>query len=105
MNTKLALLIGILGITFCSTFSIASSQETRVHIKCYLQLEDKSTAIKLFVNNALNDSTFADSLLSKKVFMADGLTQQQIIDVYECVALNGRFSSDKAIYLENNSAF
>lgn len=96
-------LIGGLGVAF--SFSLFAENETRLHKKCYLQIENQTKIVHQFVSNLKSDRAFIDSLSGKDVFMADGKTKQKITSVYECVDMKARFNSREAAELEKNTAF
>lgn len=100
MKIYLLLVAGLM----VSSLSLAQ-EKTRAHLKCHLQLADKSDIVHHFVNTEKSTKEFVASLPTLPVFMADGVTEQTIKTVYECVDAQGRFKGDKAIELEKNTAF
>ncbi len=102
MKTNLWLLL-IAGVAFSS--ATVAQEKTRSHIKCYLQLEDKSKIVHHFVNTGGEDKLFIASLTERSVFMADGVSEQKIISVYECVALKNSFKNKDAKKVEKDTPF
>lgn len=102
MKTKLWLIFAT-GVFFAS--ATTAEENPRSHLKCYLQLEDNSKVVHHFVNNGGEHELFIDSLSQRGVFMADGVTEQRIQTVYECVDLKSNFKSKDAIEVEKNTPF
>jgi len=102
MNTKLWLILAT-GIAFSSATS--AEDKVRSHLKCYLQLEDKSEVVHHFVNSGTEEKLFIDSLTQRGVFMSDGVSEKQIQKVHECVAIKSNFKNKDAVELEKNTPF
>ena len=98
MNTKL--IIGIAILLF-SSFTFAK----REHLKCYLQLDDKSNIIERFVYQNQTKDEFVGSLVNSTVFMADGVSTKKIKKIYECVNTLQQFVNGKAVKLEKKTPF
>jgi hypothetical protein len=93
----------IAGIAF--SLSALAQENKREHLKCYLQLEDKSDIVHYFVNTEKVNKEFIETLTELPVFMADGVTEKTIITVYECVEIKASFRNKDAITLEKNTPF
>lgn len=102
MKVTLGLIL-IAGITLSS--SLYAQEKVRTHLKCYLQLEDKSAIVHHFVNTDKESKEFIENLTQGTVFMADGITEQKIVEVYECVDIKGYFKSKEAQTVEENTPF
>ncbi|WP_022941664.1 TapY2 family type IVa secretion system protein [Psychromonas hadalis] len=102
MKTKLGL---ILVVGFALSTSLLAKESQRIHLKCHLQLEDKSDIVHHFVHTEKEDKPFVESLTARTVFMQDGVTEQKIIQAYECVDIKSTFKSREAVTLEENTPF
>lgn len=102
MKIKIGLIL-ISGLFF-SSVNIAQ-EKNRTHLKCHLQLEDKSDIVHYFVNTESSNEGFIAGLPELPVFMADGITEQKIVTVYECVETKNNFKGKEAIALEKRTAF
>jgi hypothetical protein len=87
------------------SFSAFAQENKREHLKCYLQLEDKSDIVHYFVNTEKVNEDFIETLTELPVFMADGVTEKKIITVYECVGIKANFRNKDATILEKNTPF
>lgn len=96
-------LIPICGLVMSA--NVIADQEVRTPIKCHLQIEDTTTVIRQFVVNNVDTKEFIENVVEKTVYMPDGRTKQQIINVYECVGLKSSFKSSAAIELEKSTPF
>jgi len=94
---------GVVGGLMMLFSSLSFALEQRIHIKCHLQTEDQQARIEQFVITNGSKTQFINRLAEQSVFMSDGRSKQQIATVYECVDLNGRFSSEEARSLERGS--
>lgn len=102
MKRKLRFILIVAGLY--SSMNIAQEQ-TRSHLKCYLQLENGSKIVHHFVNAGEEKKVYIESLTKKNVFMEDGVTKQKIETVYECVDMQNNFKDKQAIKVEKNTAF
>ncbi len=102
MKAKLWLL---LATSIAFPMATVAQENTRSHLKCYLQLEDNSKVVHQFVNGGAGEKAFINSLAGRSVFMADGVTEKKIESVYECVALKNNFRRKDAIAVEKNTPF
>jgi len=102
MKTKYYLL-GIFAVLLSS--GVCAEKAKRVHIKCHVQLEDKSKVVQNFVTTKKNKGQFIANLSNQRVFMEDGKTTLSIISVYECANAKANFKGKDAISLENSTAF
>ena len=101
---KIKLFLLLMSTVIYSSTTVAQ-QPTREHIKCYLQIADQSRVISQFVITDQDKKQFIDDLPKRSVFMSDGKTEQQIVTVYECVELDGRFKNQNANDLEKVTPF
>jgi len=85
------------------SFGSLAQQGQRLHIKCHLQTEGQHSLIQQFVISDENKQKFINGLTDQSIFTADGRTKQKITAIYECVNLNARFNSRKAIELEKQT--
>lgn len=99
MNTK-CYLIGA-AMVLCSNVYA----DTYTSVKCHIQLEDQSTIIRQFTFEGHDTISFVGNLTNKSVFLPDGKTKRNITGVYECVALDARFSTLTAVELEKKTGF
>lgn len=102
MKIKLGLVL-IIGGLLAST--IIAKEQTRLHLKCYLQLENKSKIVHHFVNSGEANKSYIESLSKRSVFMSDGVTKQKITNIYECVAIKNSFKNKEALSVEKNTDF
>ena len=102
MKTKLWLILAT-SVAFSS--ATIAQDKVRSHLKCHLLLEDKSEIVHHFVNTGQESKLFIESLTQRSVFMADGVTEQKIDAVYECVELKSHFKNKEAVIIEKNTPF
>ncbi|WP_019615578.1 TapY2 family type IVa secretion system protein [Psychromonas ossibalaenae] len=95
-----------LWILLGSIFSV-NAQEVlpRKHLKCYLQLEDKSKVIGQFVYQKETKRIFIENIKGSKFFLSDGVSFIKISKTIECVDLNDDFRNRKAMQLERITPF
>lgn len=98
---KISLFITAFMAVLCA--ANVSAKEQREHLKCYLQIEDKSQIVKQFVVTDTATKTFISQLIGHSVYLADGVTKKKIIQVYECTDLETKFSGADAAELEKNT--
>lgn len=104
-ETKMKTILWLIaGLAFSSS-SVFSKETKREHYKCYLQLEDESRSVHHFVNTQLESNAFISALNGRSVFMADGVTEKIIVEVYECVDIKENFKNNDALRLEQNTPF
>ena len=100
MKIKLWLLLVVGGVLSSTAFA---QEKVRTHLKCHLQLQDKTDIIHHFVNTEKDNKRFIDMLTERSVFMSDGVSEQAISLVHECVETKDSFKSEEAITLEKNT--
>ncbi len=104
MKQKFLIMI-LTGLIFSPSLSAENEDVQRRHLKCYLQLEDKSTAVHQFVYSKQTQQDFVDSLAGRKVFQQDGVSFLKIKSVSECVETGKSFKSRQAKELEAATPF
>jgi len=102
MRLKMCLLAVFGVVISASTFA---KNETRLHRKCYLQIEDNSHIVHQFVTSESNTKKFSASLNGRTIFMADGKTEQKIVTSYECIDVDSKFKNERANEIEKITAF
>ncbi|WP_028864178.1 TapY2 family type IVa secretion system protein [Psychromonas aquimarina] len=104
MKQKFLIMI-LAGLIFSPSLSADNKDVQRRHLKCYLQLEDKSSVVHQFVYSEQTQQEFVNDLVGEKVFQQDGVSFLKIKSVYECVEAGKSFKNRQAKELEAATPF
>ena len=104
MKQKL-LIMTLTGLIFSPYLFADNTDIQRKHIKCYLQLEDKSNVVHQFVYSKQPQQDFMGNLVGWKVFQEDGVSFLKIKTVYECAEISNIFKNKQAKELEAVTPF